>query len=115
MPFVQYLICAAVGLAAAGAVFVLWVANRKRIAAETIGRAEEHAQRLTKDAEREAETRRKEALVDAKEKAQDILAEAERQARAERQQQVTVEQTLARRESQLVERQAAVERLERDL
>jgi ribonuclease Y len=115
LPIVQYLICAAVGLSAAGAVFVLWVANRKRISAETIGRAEEHAQRLTRDAEREAETRRKEALVDAKEKAQEILAEAERQARAERQQQVNVEQTLARRESQLVERQTAIERLERDL
>jgi len=104
-----------VGLAAAGAVFVLWIANRKRIAAETIGRAEEHALRLTKDAEREAETRRKEALVDAKEKAQEILAEAERQARAERQQQVSAEQTLARRDAQLVERQATIERLERDL
>src|SRR5262249_17247619 len=63
----------------------------------------------------EAETRRKEALVDAKEKAQEILAEAERQARAERQQQVGAEQTLARRDAQLVERQATTERLERDL
>jgi ribonuclease Y len=115
LPIAQYLICAAVGLAAAGAVFLLWVANRKRIAAETIGRAEEHAVRLTKDAERDAETRRKEALVDAKEKAQEILAEAERQARADRQHQVTIEQTQARREAQLVERQAAIERLERDL
>ena len=115
LPIVQYVICAAVGLAAAGAVFVLWVANRKRIAAETIGRAEEHALRLTKDAERDAETRRKEALVDAKEKAHEILAEAERQARADRQQQVTVEQTQARREAQLDDRQAAIERLERDL
>jgi len=104
-----------VGLAAAGAVFLLWIANRKRIAAETVGRAEEHALRLTKDAEREAETRRKEALVDAKEKAHEILAEAERQARAERQQQIALEQTLTRREAQLVERQAAIERLERDL
>ena len=115
LPIVEYLVCVAVGLAAAGAVFVLWIANRKRIAAETIGRAEEHALRLAKDAERDAETRRKEALVDAKEKAQEILAEAERQARAERQQQVSVEQTQARRDAQLVERQAAIERLERDL
>jgi ribonuclease Y len=114
-PILEYLICAVVGLAAAGAVFVLWVANRKRIAAETIGRAEEHALRLQKDAERDAETRRKEALIDAKEKAHEILAEAERQVRAERQQQITVEQTLARKDAQLAERQAAIERLERDL
>jgi len=115
LPIVEYLVCAAVGFTAAGAVFALWIASRKRIAAETIGRAEEHAFRLAKDAERDAETRRKEALVDAKEKAQEILVEAERQARAERQQQVTVEQTLARREAQLLDRQAAIERLERDL
>jgi ribonucrease Y len=81
-PLLEYLICALVGLAAAGAVFMLWIANRKRIAAETVGRAEEHAARLTKDAERDAETRRKEALIDAKEKAHEILAEAERQAAA---------------------------------
>ncbi len=68
--------------------FAFWIASRKRIAAETIGRAEEQAVRLAKDAERDAETRRKEALLDAKEKAHEILAEAERQARAERQQQV---------------------------
>ena len=91
LPIVEYLVCAAVGFVAAGAVFALWIASRKRIAAETIGRAEEHAYRLAKDAERDAETRRKEALVDAKEKAQEILAEAERQARSERQHQVTLE------------------------
>ncbi|HEX7793979.1 MAG TPA: ribonuclease Y [Vicinamibacterales bacterium] len=115
LPILEYLVCAAVGFAAAGAVFALWIASRKRIAAETIGRAEEHAFRLAKDAERDAETRRKEAVIDAKEKAQEILADAERQARAERQQQVTVEQTLARREAQLLDRQGAIERLERDL
>ena len=52
LPIVEYLVCAAVGFAAAGAVFALWIASRKRIAAETIGRAEEHAFRLAKDAER---------------------------------------------------------------
>jgi len=45
-------------VAAAG--FAVWVANRKRIAAETIGRAEENALRIARDAERDTETRRKE-------------------------------------------------------
>ena len=58
---------------AAAAVFAVWVANRKRIAAETIGRAEEQALRIVKDAERDAETRKKEALLEAKEKAHEIL------------------------------------------
>ena len=65
-------------VAAAG--FAVWVANRKRIAAETIGRAEENALRIARDAERDTETRRKEALLEAKEKAHELLIEAERQA-----------------------------------
>ena len=115
LPIVEYLICAAVGLVAAGAVFVVWIANRKRIAAETVGRAEEQALRLVKDAERDADTRRKETLLDAKERAHEILTEAERQARTERQQQQTVEQTQARREVQIADRLASIERLEKDL
>ena len=52
---------------AAAAVLLYWVANRKRIAAETIGRAEEQALRIHKDAERDADTGKKEALLEAKE------------------------------------------------
>ena len=67
--YLVYVITFAVSAVAAGAVFAYWVANRKRIAAETVGRAEEQALRIIKDAERDAETRRKEALLEAKEKA----------------------------------------------
>ena len=115
LPIVEYLLCAAAALVAAGAVFAAWVASRKRISAETIGRAEEQARRLLKDAERDAETQRKETLLDAKEKAHEILTAAERQARTERQQQLTMEQTLTRRETQVLERQTSMERLEKEL
>ena len=92
----------------AGAVFAVWVANRKRIAAETIGRAEEQAPRLVKDAERDAETRKKEALLEAKEKAHDILMRGRAAgARRSASRPHTLEQTLARREAPLAERQAA--------
>ena len=67
--------------ALAAIVFFIWLASRKRIAAETIGRAEEQALRIAKDAERDAETRRTETLLAAKEKAHELLTEAERQAR----------------------------------
>jgi ribonuclease Y len=115
LPFVEYLICAIVALVTAGAVFLFWIASRRRIAADTIGRAEEHARKLTQDAERDAETSRKEILIDAKEKAHEILAEAERQARADRQQAQSLEQALARREADIGERQLASDRLAKEL
>jgi ribonuclease Y len=116
LPLVGSLVIPAVtALVVAAAVFAVWVANRKRIAAETVGRAEEQALRIAKDAERDAESRKKEALLEAKEKAHAVLMEAERQAQKDRQQAATLEQSLQRRESTLIDRQSTVERLERDL
>jgi ribonuclease Y len=104
-----------VTIAAAAAVYAVWLSNRKRQAAETVGRAEEQAARLVKDAERDAESQKKEALLEAKEKAHEILREAEQQARKDRQQADTLEQTLNRREASLSERQTSLERSEKDL
>jgi len=104
-----------VSLVAASAVFAVWVANRKRIAAETVGRAEEQARRISKEAERDAETRKKEMLLEAKEKAHDVLVEAERQARQDRQQAATLEQALARRATSLADRETSVDRLDKEL
>jgi ribonucrease Y len=115
VPSIGLLINLVVTIVAGAAVFVAWVANRKRIAAETIGRAEQQALRIVKEAERDAETMKKEASLEAKEKAHDVLVEADRQARQERQQAATLEQTLTRREAVLSERQAAIERLEKEL
>jgi ribonucrease Y len=115
LPIAGYLISVVLALVTAGAVFAVWVANRKRIAAETVGRAEEQALRITRDAERDAENHRKETLLDAKEKAHDILTEADRQARQERQQAQSLEQSLARRDAQLTERQLSFERVEKEL
>ncbi len=115
VPVVEYLICAVVALVSAGSIFLIWILSRRRIAADTIGRAEEHAARVTRDAEREVENLRKETILDAKEKAHGILTEAEKQARTERQQAQTLEQTLIRRDAQQTERQATLERADRDL
>ncbi len=115
LPIVEFLICAVVALVSAGAIFAFWLASRKRIAAETIGRAQEDAARIVRDAEREADNQRKEALLDAKEKAHGILTEAEKQARTERQQAQALEQSLTKREALLTERLSTSERSERDL
>ena len=104
-----------VTIVGAGVVYAVWLSNRKRLAAETVGRAEEHAARLIKDAERDAESRKKEALLEAKEKAHELLRDAEQQARKDRQQADTLEQTLNRREASLTERQSTLERTDRDL
>jgi ribonuclease Y len=110
-----YLINALVTIVTAAAVFAVWVANRKRIAAETVGRAEEQALRIVKDAERDAENRRKEALLEAKEKAHELLTAAEHQARQERQQAQLLEQSLIRREAAAIERQATIDRIDKEL
>jgi ribonuclease Y len=115
VPIYGFLVNVLVTLVTAAAVFAVWVANRKRIAAETIGRAEERALRVMKDAERDAEARKKETLLDAKEKAHDLLTQAERQARQERHEAQALEQTLNRREAAVTEKQAAAERLDKDI
>jgi ribonuclease Y len=115
LPYLGYLVNVLITLVAAAAVFAVWVANRKRIAAETVGRAEEQALRILKDAERDAETRKKEALLEAKEKAHELLTDAEKQARQERQQAQALEQTLIRREATQSERQTTIDRAEREM
>jgi ribonucrease Y len=115
LPIFGPLVTVLVAMVAAGSVCAWWIANRKRIAAETIGRAEVEAARIVKDAERDAETRKKESLLEAKEKAHELLMETERQARQERQQAAALEQTLTRRETSVAERQTSVERLEKEL
>jgi ribonucrease Y len=115
LPILGYVVNAVITAIAAAAVYAVWVANRKRIAAETIGRAEEQALRVTKEAERDAEARKKEALFEAKEKAHELLREAERQARQDRQHADAREQTLVRHEAALADRQSKIERNEKDL
>jgi ribonuclease Y len=113
--YLVYLINFVITAVAAAAVFAYWVANRKRIAAETIGRAEEQALRVLKDAERDAESRKKEALLEAKEKAHELRTDAERVAREKTQLLADTEQQLRTRESALSERSLTVDRKERDL
>jgi ribonuclease Y len=105
----------ALGLLAGGAVLLYWVANRRRIAAETVGRAQEQADRIRRDAERDADARLKEAVLAGKERAHEMLVEAERQARDRRQEGSRLEQTLAEQARALADRASIAERAEQDL
>jgi ribonuclease Y len=67
------------------------------------------------EAERDAESRKKELLLEAKEKSHEILTAAETQARKDRAEAQSLEQTLSRRENTLSEKESAFERMSREL
>ena len=112
--YVNVILPAVVALVVAAAVFAAWSASRRRIAADTIARAEEQAARIIKSAELDAETSKKAALLEAKEKAHDLLMETERQSQQHREQSAALDQTLSRRDTALTDRQGALERVERE-
>jgi ribonuclease Y len=109
------MVIALVAAAVAVGAVLYWIASRKRIAADTVGRAEERARTLLRDAEREAENGKKEALLEAKEKAHQIAMEADRLAETRRQQTARLEQVLAKKEEKLTERLSGAEHQEKDL
>jgi len=92
-----------------------WLRARRRIAADTIGRAQEEAAQLRKAAAREADSIRKEAQLEAREKSHAVVSEAERLARTRQQEIAGLEQALADRTRALADRITATEALERDL
>ncbi|PYR77129.1 MAG: ribonuclease Y [Acidobacteria bacterium] len=92
-----------------------WLASRRRLAAETVGRAEEQARQLRQQAERDAENLRKEAQLEAREKAHTLLAGAEEQARDRRQEILTLEQSLADKTRALADRLATSDKVEQAL
>ena len=112
---VKYVLDFAVALIAAAAVFAYWVANRKRIAAETVGQAEQQATRTLREAERESEARRKEVLLEAKEQAHAMTVDADRQCRERLAETQRLEQQVAEKSQSLGERLANADRLEKDI
>ena len=92
-----------------------WVAMRKRMAAQTVGRAEEQAQRILRDAEREAEAKQKEALLAAKEKAHDLRLQTEHQVRQGRQEISELEQALSKKTQAIADRESAAQQLDAEL
>lgn len=115
MPGAVALTISLIAAAVAIGLFAYWVASRKRIAAETIGRAEEQCRQMLREAEREGENRKKEVLFEAKERAHQLVMEAERLAEDRRQQVGRLEQVLGKKEEKLTERLAAAEQQEREL
>jgi ribonuclease Y len=114
-PSAVYLTLGALADLAGVAALVWWFNSRRRFSDEIIARAESQGRAIRDQAERGAETIRKEAQIDAREKAHLLLAEAEDRARARQQEIVTLEQALADRTRSLADRISATDALERDL
>ncbi len=93
----------------AGVAFLVWLAGRKRIAAQTVGRAQEQAQRFLLDAEREADAKQKEATLAAKEQAHDLLLQTENQLRERRQEIAGLERDLTKNTQAITERESSVQ------
>jgi ribonuclease Y len=92
-----------------------WIANHRRIAADTVGRAKADAEHTLRQAERDAENLRKEAALEAREKAHSDAAEADRQLRQRREEILSLEQALADKTRALADRLSTNDRVEREL
>jgi ribonuclease Y len=101
--------------AVAGAAFLWAAATRRRAAADTLRKANEECERLIKQGQRDADSLRKEAAIEAREKAHELAAAAERQARDRRDEIGALEQGLADRTRALGERLAATEHADQAL
>jgi ribonuclease Y len=110
---VSLLILVVVLLGAGGATW--WVASQKRIAAAVISGAQTEADRISRQAQREAENLRKEAALELREKAHAASAEAEQEMRRRRDEILALEQVLADKTRALADRLAVSERADQAL
>jgi ribonuclease Y len=105
----EYLVNAAITLAITGGVFAWYLATRRRVATETIDRALAEGERIVREARRDGDALRKEALLEAKEKAHDLRLEAEKQIRTRQDDIALLEQALARRDASAAEHRAQID------
>src|SRR5687767_12001948 len=114
-PSAVYLTLGAVAEVIGVAALLWWFSSRKRLSAETIGRAEELSRQLRQQAERDAESIKKEAQIEAREKTHALMTDAETKARARQQEIIGLEHGLAEKTRTLADRISASDRLEREL
>jgi ribonuclease Y len=110
---VSLLVLVVVLLGAGGATW--WVASQKRIAAAVINGAQTEADRISRQAQRDAENLRKEAALELRERAHAASAEAEQEVRRRRDEILALEQALADKTRALADRLAISERTDQAL
>ena len=104
-----------IALATGTVVFLVWLALRRRVAAQTVERAQADAERLLREAERDVEARRKEVVLAAKEEAHELLRTAEGETRKRQDEIAALERDIASQSHTLSDRQSAMERAELEL
>ena len=104
-----------IALATGTVLFLVWLALRRRVAAQTIERAQADAERLLREAERDVEARRKEVVLAAKEEAHELLRTAEGETRKRQDEIAALERDIASQSHTLSDRQSAMERAELEL
>lgn len=111
MFFIEYVIYVIIGIV--GIVFGYMM--RKQTAEREIGSAESHAKNLMIDAERESESIKKEALLEAKEEIHKMRSEAEEESKKRREENSEHEKRLANKEDQLDKKATNLERKDQSL
>ena len=108
MQFLPSIAAALVGFA----IFGIWLATRRQLAADTIGRAQDEAKQLVQQATREAETKRKEADLAVREKTHAMIRDTEDLVREKRNEFSLLESELAERSKTIVDRTRSIENSE---
>jgi ribonuclease Y len=110
-----YLTAAAVFFVITLSIVAWWMASGRRRRDGLLAQARSESDRIVRQAERDAESLRKEAALEAREKAHALAAESERGARDRQNEILNLEQALADKTRALAERIASADRLEQDL
>jgi ribonucrease Y len=110
-----YLANAAITVTISGGAVAFWWVSVRRTLGARVSRARAEAEQITRQAEREAETLRKEAALEARERAHELASIAEATARARQQEIVSLEQSLADKTRALADRLAATDQMEKEL
>ena len=95
--------------------FAVWLASRRRLGAEIVGKARDEARRLREDAERDVAAMQKETVLAAREEAHDLLRDTEEQTRKRREDLAALEKQLAEKTHTLTDRVSAAERADAEL
>lgn len=111
MFFIEYVIYVIIGIVG----LVFGYIMRKQSAEKTMGSAETHAKNLIIDAERESESIKKEALLEAKEEIHKMRSEAEEESRKRREENLEFERRLTNKEDQLDKKATNLERKDQSL